>query len=491
MGFSEVYKNHVLTPSFNYFSSTKLKDYFFNINIAHLYILYKSGVISIEIASKIYTGIKQSEEETNLKSPLPDEVEDFLFLFEKNLYNIIGEKVGGYLHTARSRNDIDATLFRMYIRDSLAAILERCIKLVDSIFKKVNKTKKELLLLYTHGQPAQVSTLAHYFSSFAEEFLDVMEGIENTIIKINQSPLGSCAITTTGFPIDRQLLSDILGFYKPIINSYQAISTSTWITYPVMWLKQLSLFISRAIEDIQHKSSYEVGIISFPDDLVQKSSIMPQKRNPVILEHIRIRSNSAKGVFSTIEDLYQNVAYQDVNENGDHVLKLFDIAFVEMNEAIDLFEEVIKKIEINNKRVKEIAIESGSTCTELADYLVREGEISFRIAHKIVSEFFKNDYDINLFNDLYEKETGKKIFLGAKKISEILSPENFVAVRKVLGGPSLEGIEPVLKDIDKRKENIQKFLNSFYKRLSDSQTKLMEIEKELGTKISIYNNGER
>jgi argininosuccinate lyase len=215
-------------------------------------------------------------------------------------------------------------------------------------------------------------------------------------------------------------------------------------------LKVLAIDLSRFAQDVLHKASCEVGIFSFPDELVQISSIMPQKRNPVILEHLRIRSSVSFGFFNAVEVAFLNTPYQDVNENGDFVLfKFLDGAEV-LKQALKLTKEIIKKMTVNEDRVKELSLSTGSTATELADHLVREFRISFRQAHQIVSEYIKSGMRYGSLVENFERLTGKRFTMSPSKVAEMLSVENFVRVRQVMGGPGEKSIEEMLEKLRER-----------------------------------------
>lgn len=467
--FSKVYKRIVLDSSFKNWH--ELSKYYVWLNKAHLLMLYKTGIVPREICVEIAEGLRRLETE-RIEDELPEGIEDLVFLIEKKLAGMIGIEKAGFLHTARSRNDIDTTVFRMCVRDALMDLSHCTIDAIDTIVQKAKASVDTLLLLYTHGQPAQVSTLAHFLLAFGFDVADVTDILVDCLSKINTCPMGACAITTTGFPIDRVMVSDYLGFSEPIENSYRAIVTSHWMSLPSSCLKVLMNDLTRFVQEIVAKSSCEVGIFQFPDDLVQVSSIMPQKRNPVVLEHIRLRASTAHGIFDTVEKAFLNTFYQDINENGDHVLFEFLRAIRMAKEALLLFREVVQKISVDQERVKELSKRMGATTTELADELVRTFGISFRQAHTIVSQYASSGMKYDVLREAFEKICGRKLSLSEEQIERILSPEHFVEVRRTLGGPH-EG--PVIKTIEKLQEfvrSIKERTETLEKKIKDSLEKL-------------------
>ncbi|ABV33678.1 argininosuccinate lyase [Pseudothermotoga lettingae] len=466
MRFSQVYKNIVLDSSFENWK--KMIDHYHQLNKAHLLMLHKCRILPDDVVFKIATGLKKLQNEK--VKELPENVEDLVLLFEKKLGDLIGEDVAGFLHTARSRNDIDATIFRMALRNVLIQFEKELLNLIKQFIRKAGQNIDTVFLLYTHGQPAQPSSFAHYLLAFSGELTQVSKKLIETFDIVNECPMGAGAITTTGFSIDRNLVSNYLGFNRPLENSYQAISTSHWITLPGALLRNLMIDITRFIQDIMHKSSSEVGVLQFPNELVQISSIMPQKRNPVVLEHLRLRANMAANAFSNIENVFLNVPYQDVNENGDFVLREFLNAMDISNQVLILLSEMVEKVIVRTDRVREIAAQFGATSTELADELVRRFGISFRKAHLIVSEVVKTGLNFENFSNVIKEHLKEKpeMEINPEEFQHILSCEHFIEIRKVLGGPEKSSIISMINKLENPIIQHEQFIESFEKQIATS-----------------------
>lgn len=470
MGFSPIYSRHVLEKSYRHWAETFLSE-FGQQNRAHLVMLTKQGIIDSETASALKNAIGALDTTMKIPREFPDGVEDLFFFYEKQLEGLLGEKAGS-LHTARSRNDMDATVFRLYVRKRMISLMKQMLAMTGSLIEKIKNSREQLLVLYTHGQPAQVSTLAHYLASFLIEFLEGLEGLNTSLRVVNQCPLGAAAITTTGFNIDRKLVSDLLGFEYPVPNSYQAIVTSHWLTYPSMWFKSILTDITRLMADMGHKASCEVGILSFPDELVQVSSIMPQKRNPVIIEHIRIQSGMASGDFQSLIDLFHNVPYQDVNEVADAPLTNFTRGCETFSGLLELLEETLLKVSVDEKKVDDIAISAGTTTTELADELVRRESISFRTAHRVTSAYVKSGYSLEALRKEFQSLVGRPIGMRDSELKTTLSPRHFVEMRTIPGGPSTQAMESVLDSIEAKVRGISKSLDELVKVIAKSEKRL-------------------
>ncbi len=478
MEFSRIYVKHVLERSYRHWASAFLEE-FRQQNRAHLVMLARQKIIDLETASGLKNSISELDATIEIPEEFPAGVEDLFFYYEEQLGIILGEKAGS-LHTARSRNDMDATVFRLYVRKLMISLMKQMLLMVEAVKEKIGVSEEQLLVLYTHGQPAQVSTLAHYLSSFLIEFLEGLEGLNASIRVVNQCPLGAAAITTTGFNIDRQLVSDLLGFEKPVPNSYQAIVTSHWLTYPSMWFKSILNDITRLMADMGHKASCEVGILSFPDELVQVSSIMPQKRNPVIIEHIRIQAGMAAGDFQSLIDLFHNVPYQDVNEVADAPITSFTRGCETLSGLLELLEETLLKVSVDEQRVSNIALSTGTTTTELADELVRREGISFRTAHSVTSTYVKSGYSLEALRARFSELVGRALSMNDMELREVLSPQHFVQIRNIPGGPSISGMKSVVSSIEEKVDLITDSLDELIRQVVESEKRLSADFNALG-----------
>ena len=332
---------------------------------------------------------------------------------------------------------------RLFDTNELRDLVGRLASCARTVLQRVRAGESELTILSTHGQPANVSTMAHYLSAFLLDFLEGTESLVTAMGSTDRCPLGACAITGTGFAIDRDRTSHLLGFRSPVPNSYQAIATSHWLTSPAQALQLILSDTGRLASDMIHKAAAEVGLLVFPDDLVQKSSIMPQKRNPVILEHIRIQAGLAAGACDSVVRLFRNVPYQDVNEVADAPVSEFLDSLSHARSCVALLELAVSKVASSQSRAREIAVTQGVTTTELADTLVRTCGISFQNAHRACAAFVRSGYDKTRLREAYREIVGKELPRSDHEIDEALEPEHFVAVRKTPGGPAPCGMASV------------------------------------------------
>jgi len=447
--FAKVYVDRVLDPAFSNWKSL-YEDDALRVHRAHLCMLAETKIIKPDVAKALKEGIEKVEASFIAPERIPDGVEDLYFLFEKELGDVAGEENAAWLHTARSRNDMDTTIFRLALKRVMLAFLSSLAACISGLIERCRQGENELTVLYTHGQPANPSTTAHYLSALLLDLLDDCAGLLDALSNVDKSTLGACAITGTGFPIDRARVAELLGMDGFVLNTYQAISTSHWLTRPAQALRILMQDLGRFAADLSHKASCEVGLYDFPDDLVQISSIMPQKRNPVIIEHLRIQAGQVAGLCSAIEELYRNVPYQDVNEAADapvsQLLRAFDLA----GSAIDLASATFSRMRARQEKARAIALDFGVTTTELADAMVRKFGIGFRAAHGICAAFIQSGRSKKALFQIFADKTGRILPWSNVEIDAILEPEHFVKARETIGGPAAKGMEAVYESAEEK-----------------------------------------
>ncbi|OHD23976.1 MAG: hypothetical protein A2Y38_03095 [Spirochaetes bacterium GWB1_59_5] len=465
--FSLVYTERVLEPAYRNWKALYAED-LIAVHKAHLLGLVERNIISRERGARIAGAIEAMKADFSYPAAIPPSVEDLYFVYERELGLRIGAEDAAFLHTARSRNDMDTTVFRMALRRALFRFQGEALGLLEALSARARGGAGELTVLFTHGQPANVSTMGHYLSAFAGEIAEDIAVLWHAIAAVDRSTMGACAITGTGFPLDRRGVSDRLGFSCFIVNTYEAISTSHWLTRPAAAIEALMQDCTRLAADLSHKASCEVGIVTFPDTLVQSSSIMPQKRNPVILEHARIQAGMACGYCASVRELYRNVPYQDVNEAADAPVSELFKALEFATSAVALVREIAEHVGSDEARVRGIAAAFGVTTTELADTMVRETGIGFRSAHEVCSRFVSSGNDPSELRRAFLERAGKPLPFDDAAITAIMDPARFVAVRELPGGPAPAGMVPVFESLDAAAAELNKSLSAAAARIDSA-----------------------
>jgi argininosuccinate lyase len=448
-----VYKETILRPLFDGAKGHHVEA-FRRIDRAHLVMLVETGILDRHVAGRIAGALEAIDREIDPSTLVyTGEVEDFFFLIEKELKARIGVDIAGRLHTARSRNDIDHTLFKLGLKEKIDGLMVKARALLAAMIDAADRNKATLIVAYTHGQPAQPSTFGHYLSAAIEVLIRDIERFAEARQIVDLSSMGAAAITTSGFPIDRARVAQLLGFSAAQRNSYSCIAAVDYTTSTYSAIELMFLHLGRLIQDFQFWTSFEVGQIYVPNALVQISSIMPQKRNPVPIEHLRHLASQTFGRARTVIDVMHNTPFTDMNDSEGETQGMGYEAFTSASRVLDLLAALIAQISIDPERVDQNIRRSCITITELADSLVRIEGLSFREAHEIAAATArsvvatKGDLPNNgygPFVEAFQHSTSRNPSVDLEKFREIVSPEHFVTVRSRFGGPAPEPMQAAL-----------------------------------------------
>lgn len=348
---------------------------------AHVKTLLKAGVLTEEEAQKILSGLEEIEKEVLSGSfEFRVELEDVHMNIESRLMQKLGH-IGGKLHTARSRNDQVATDERIYLKDRILQLVQHLRNLRRALLKLAESSLDLLAPSYTHLQRAQPIRLAHYFLAYREFFLGDEQRFLNAYRICDCLPLGSGAVAGVDFPLDRFYTAELLGFNRVCPNSMQATSDRDFILDALYAFAVCGMHLSRLSEDLILWSTEEFGFVELPDRLCTGSSIMPQKKNPDVLELIRGKTGRLYGnlmsLLTTMKAL--PMAYnRDLQEDKE---PLFD-SLQTLLGCLEGMTLVLDGLKLRDERLKEA---SGGFClmTDLANYLVKKG-LPFRQAHHVV-----------------------------------------------------------------------------------------------------------
>jgi argininosuccinate lyase len=350
--------------------------------------------------------------------------------------------VAGRLHTARSRNDIDMTLYRMRQRERVLGLVDGTIAVRRALIDIAGRHRETVFPMHTHTQPAQPSTVAHYLLAVIEQFGRDAARLQAAYASTNRNPLGACAITGTGFPIDRRRTSELLGFDGPTRNTYGSIATVDYVLESLGATSVLLVGMGRFIQDMLQWCTLEFSYLRLPDGFVQGSSIMPQKRNPVALEHARAITSRALGQAMGVSTAVHNTPFGDIVDTEDDLQPLIDGAFRDADRAVKLVAAAMTGADVNTEMMRSRAGANWITITELADTLTREHDLAFVKSHAIAGRLIKRraDHpDESLQASLAAASAdvlGSPLVYDESRLRELLSPEHFVRIRTTWGGPA-------------------------------------------------------
>jgi argininosuccinate lyase len=394
-----------------------------------------------------------------------------LFFFIENLLERACGELAGKMHTARSRNDIAITLYRMTLRRELLALAAALADVRAVVLNLAARHIETIMPAHTHTQPAQPTTLAHYLLGAAEFLARDFARVQAAFTRVNLNPLGACAITTTGFSIDRQMTARLLGFEGLAENSYGAIASIDYATESAAAVAVAMVNTGKFVQDLLLWSTREFGFLRLSDAFVQSSSIMPQKRNPVALEHTRILASRALGEAQAVFTCAHNTPFGDINDSEDDLQPLVFTVFADALRALRLLAALLKNAEVDRDHLAGRAAADFMTVTELADTLVRQAGMSFREAHGLVSKAVRaaggDDSPRAIASALLAENPS--VPLTQHEIERALDPRHFVNIRRIPGGPAPEIVAEALVRAGNDQTSFGQWIQSKQDMLTDAR----------------------
>jgi argininosuccinate lyase len=441
--FASEYVKYVLNENFEDAKSLFLRP-LMAIHYAHLEMLASQGIVSREDAHAIRQALDAVSQEAVRKAVFDGRYEDLFYYVDRLIVEGCGEDIAGRLHTARSRNDIDMTMYRMRQRESVLDLLQANLELREVLLDLAARHRDTIFAAHTHTQRAQPTTIAHYLLAVVEQLERDAPRLVGAYQRTNRNPLGACAITGTGFPIDRQATSDLLGFCGPTCNTYGSIATVDYLLESVSAAAVMLAGLGRFVQDQLLWSSAEFNYLRLGDGFVQSSSIMPQKRNPVALEHARAIGSKALGQALAIFTSVHNTPFGDIVDTEDDLQPLVFAMFRDALRTVRLVAAAMRTAEFDANRLEARAGDGWTTLTELADTLVRDHNLPFQAAHAIAGRLIAARSAnagrplADLLADVSGDVLGAPIRYSEEQLAETLSPRHFVNVRRTWGGPAPE-----------------------------------------------------
>ena len=419
-------------------------------SIAHVEMLFKQKIISFKVKNKIIYGLQKIEKQISKNNfEFNKKYEDIHMNIEKKLFQIIGDEAG-YIHTARSRNDQVITDFKMWIRSATKKINTNLEKIVRSSIKLAEKNIETVMPGFTHLKNAQPISLAHYFMAYVEIFRRDQKRFINNVEILNECPLGVAALSGTSFNIDRYYTSKKLGFNNPTNNSVDTVSDRDFVLDFLYSVSVCSMHISRIAEELIIWYSDGFNLIHLSDKVVTGSSIMPQKKNPDLLEYLRGKSGITFGNLFSMLTILKGLPlsyFKDMQDDKEIVFRSHDTLI----NCLNILDEILKNLSPNKKRMFELADTGYITATDLADYLVKNHKMSFRNAYQKTAEIVN-------FAEKKKKKLKELTIEELKKIEPKLTHEvlkifdlkNSINSKKSYGGTSFENIKKMISNYKKK-----------------------------------------
>jgi argininosuccinate lyase len=413
-------------------------------SIAHVEMLFKQKIISFKIKNKIIYGLNKIEKEIlNKKFEFNKKYEDIHMNIEKRLFQIIGEEAG-YIHTGRSRNDQVITDLKIWTKSATKEINSCLDKLIKSTLNLAEKNINTIMPGFTHLKNAQAISFAHYLMAYVEMFHRDKKRFNNNLDSLNENPLGAAALAGTSFNIDRNFTSKKLGFKKPTNNSIDTVSDRDFILDFLYSISVCAMHLSRISEELIIWNSDGFKLINLSDKIVTGSSIMPQKKNPDFLELLRGKSGKIYGNLFSMLTILKGLPlsyFKDLQDDKEIIFNSNDILI----NCLKIFDEILKNISPNKKRMLELANIGYITATDFADYLVKNHSLPFRKAYQKTAAMVnlaerkkKKLEDLSL-EDL--KKLEPKLTNDVLKVFDL---RNSVNSKRTYGGTSFDNIKKMI-----------------------------------------------
>tara|TARA_B100000029_G_C17571572_1_gene956777 strand:- start:915 stop:2312 length:1398 start_codon:yes stop_codon:yes gene_type:complete len=415
-----------------------------NVSIIHVEMLFRQKIISFKIKNKIIYGLKKIEKEILTKKfEFNKKYEDIHMNIEKRLHEIIGDDAG-YIHTARSRNDQVITDLKLWIKNSTKEIINNLEVLNKTILKASEENIYTIMPGFTHLKNAQPISFAHYLMAYVEMFKRDKKRFTNNLENLNENPLGVAALTGTSFNIDRSFTAKKLGFKTSTNNSIDTVSDRDFVLDFLYCVSICSLHISRMAEEFIIWNSEGYNLITLSDKVVTGSSIMPQKKNPDTLEYLRGKTGISFGNLFSMLTILKGLPlsyFKDLQDDKEIVFKSNDTLI----NCIGILNEILKNFKPNKQKMFELANNGYITATDLADYLVKNHDMSFRSAYEVTASIVnyaeKKKKKLNELNIIELNKIEPKL---NKDVLKVFDLKYSINSKKSFGGTSFDNIKKMI-----------------------------------------------
>lgn len=433
---------HTLDINASFRGGGRSVEFLDQINQASIVMLAETGIVPKDVAQRIAKGIAQviENERTGKDGTTPRSSADYLD-YEPRLIAVAGQEASR-LHTGRSRQDLASTIARMNLRDGLLKTIEALIADREKLLKRAEEHIETIIPAYTHGVQAQPTTFAHYLLAFESALARATERLQQAYTRVNQCPLGTAALATSSFPLDRHHLAELLGFEGLVENAYDAnhlapIDSALDVANAwAMTAVQTGMFAQDLHAQYANPTPW---FMLGSGELTGTSSIMPQKRNPAALEQLRAQSSILLSEMQTMTFVAHN------NRSGMFDYRMYDpVPHARALTVFRLFGSVVDAVAVNKARALEEVNADYSTTTEIADALLQKAEVPFRTGHHFASKLTDygrgqglkiHEIPYREAQRIYEEQAKHKLPLTEKEFREVISAEYMVFGRKGLGGP--------------------------------------------------------
>jgi argininosuccinate lyase len=438
------------------------------IDAAHVVMLAHAKLLPMKVAGGLLRVNREMnillDEGKDVVSPKPEH-RGLYSLYEQEYIHRLGKQVGGAAHMARSRNDINATVTRLRLRDDLLTLLAEFCKLSHVMCEASERYSDTVMCGFTHLQPAQPSTLGHYLVGVLAELMRSAEVLDRAFDVVNCSPMGAAAGFGTSFAIDRGEVAQFLGFSAIIENSIDAVASRDYLIQALSGEAALGVTLTRLATDFQAWSSAAYGFLGWPDDLVSTSSIMPQKRNAFVLENIRGQAMDPLGSLVNTVAGMKNVPFSNSVEMSAEATAHIWPATKALLQALQLTRLLLEHLQVHSQRMLGFLTGANTTMSAVTDFLVARHGLSFRTAHDCVSVLV-NQYEVTpsaaeikqALERIVADQEGISLNVDQTELALALDPGECTRAAAYGGGPSFVAVRAQRHSLICRAGSIEKRL---------------------------------
>ena len=450
---------------------------------AHAIMLARQEIISDADLREILRWLQKAETDfQNGDFTLDPNKEDVHMNVEAYLIENAGREFGGKLHTARSRNDQVLVDAHLYIRDEILNVQRGLSELCDAFLHIAKIHTDTVMPGYTHTQHAQPISLGFWATAYVSMFLRDQKRLQSAYALANTNPLGACALAGTTFPIDRHLTTKLLGFDAPHEHALDVISSRDFIAETLFAVSLVMANLSRISEEIVYWTTYEFGMAVLDDAYSFGSSIMPQKKNPDIAELTRGRTGR---VYGALLDLLTNLKglpmgyNRDFQEDKPPLWEAFDV----VKACLGLLPELLRTTDFKTERMAELANANFATATELANYLVKEHQLSFRECHEIVGwlvgELVKQEKTFANWELTQELLKQREVDMSISQLKQVLDAELAIQNNQSLGGTSPAEVHRMIGNFEEQLNEIASHIDACQMQIEDAHQETLRIVEDI------------
>jgi argininosuccinate lyase len=481
----EVYTETIERPVYE-FKCEHYFDHLVETNKAWTVMLTEVGLIPEDEGTALLGAVLNLEEAgVDAMGEYNPEYEYFYSHMEQYLIERVGEDIAGNINLGRTRPE---PLARMETRERLLAVLDLVNSLRRTLLDIAQREADTVMPQWTHYQHAQISTVGHYLLSIVDTLERDTERLFNAYETVNECTLGCGALAGSSYPLDRQLVADLLGFDGYKENTIDCVAGGDHHMEPAAALSNMMVTLSRLCQDLYTWHTWEFDFVEIGDEYAGSSSMMPQKKNPYPFEYVRARAGHATTKSSSVQETLHNTNFQDIKDvEEDAVYPLFE-SFEEVKRSLRLLEGTLASTEFKSEAMLERAGEGFASCTELAAKTHRETSLSYRTAHRIVGDMvlraLNRDMDATdvgaaVLNESAREVVGEELDVDDAFVQAALDPEAFVEAHDVSGGPAPKEVRRMLQERRATLDEDRATVSQFREALQGASRELDEHVEEL------------